>query len=134
MKLILSLTAAITALAFAPAAMAGGEGQESVAAGSSGDIALAHLIAFNGEFELLKTSRRLRIWRSHIAYRLTAGAQGNATGCEVTERFRRTYVNDSLCEILMQHHTFEPAHDFAGVAIEGSYAARLSYTDMRANR
>ncbi|WP_108791156.1 hypothetical protein [Erythrobacter sp. Alg231-14] len=88
------------------------------------------LVSWDGDFEFMKTSRRLRIWRSHIAYNLTVDAEGNATGCELTETFRMRRVSDSLCAVLMEHHTFEPAHDESGTPVAGEYSARLAYAEM----
>lgn len=89
------------------------------------------LVSWDGDSELLKVSQRMRIWRSHIAFRLTVDAQGNATECELTETFRRKRVNDRLCEVLLANHTFEPAHDETGTAVEGSYSDRMSYLEIR---
>lgn len=89
------------------------------------------LVSWDGDFELMKTSRRLRIWRSHLAYSISVDAEGNATSCELTETFRRAYVSQRLCDVLMEFHTFEPAHDAEGMPVEGTYSSRLSYQEMR---
>lgn len=89
------------------------------------------LVSWDGEFELLKTSRRLRIWRSHLAYKLTVDSEGTITDCELTERFRLKAVTIRLCEVLTDHHTFEPALDASGEPTEGSYSARISYLELR---
>jgi len=89
------------------------------------------LVSWDGDFEFMKTSRRMRIWRSHIAYRLTVDAEGNPTDCELTETFRMRRVSDRLCDVLMAHHTFEPAQDESGNAVEGDYSSRLSYREMQ---
>jgi len=88
------------------------------------------LVSWDGDFELVKTSRRMRIWRSHIAYSLTVDAEGNATDCELTETFRMRRITLRLCDVLMAHHTFEPAQDENGTAVEGTYSSRISYQDM----
>jgi hypothetical protein len=41
------------------------------------------------------------------------------------------YVNEKLCEVLLKHHTFEPALDASGAATEGSYEGRLNFMEMR---
>ena len=88
------------------------------------------LVSWDGDFELMKTSRRMRIWRSHIAYSLTVDSQGNATDCELTETFRMRRVSLRLCDVLMEHHTFEPAIDETGTAVEGTYSSRISYQEV----
>ena len=135
MNRILALCAASAALTFAPAAMAMGDKEdqaieEAVAIEAAG-ASPVRLVEWTGDFELMKTSRRMRVWRSHLAYRLTVDAQGNVTGCELTETFRLRRVSDRLCDVLSAHHTFEPAHDASGNPIEGSYSSRLSYMEIR---
>ncbi len=95
------------------------------------EAAPVQLVSWDGDFELMKTSRRMRIWRSHIAYNLTVDAEGNATACELTETFRLRRVSDRLCDVLMEYHTFEPAHDESGKAVEGIYSSRISYREMQ---
>lgn len=89
------------------------------------------LVEWTGDWELMKTSRRLRVWRSHLAYRLTVDAAGEVTDCELTEKFRMRHVSMRLCDVLSQHHTFQPAHDDNGSPVEGSYSSRLSYMEIR---
>lgn len=129
-----SFLAAAAALAFTPAVAASNDGVdahvENAAAAIDGPSPVK-LVAWNGDFELLKTSRRLRVWRSHLAYRMSVDAEGNATACELTEEFRSNYVNKTLCAVLMDHHEFAPALDESGDAVAGDYTARLSYLDIR---
>jgi hypothetical protein len=99
------------------------------AAGSK--VKPVRLVSFDGERELLKTSSRLRVWRGELGFVLSVDAAGTPTGCELTEKFRMTYVNDKLCEVLIAHHTFEPALDASGAAVEGSYEGRLNFMEMR---
>ena len=94
-------------------------------------MAPVRLVEWTGDFELLKVSRRMRIWRSHIAYELSVDAEGNVTGCELTETFRLRRVSDRLCDVLSAHHRFEPALDDAGEPTDGSYSARMSYAEIR---
>lgn len=139
MNRFLMLSGVAAALAFAPAVSAeDGAGNDDVGGhveGLSGasitDATPVRLVSWDGDFELLKTSRRLRIWRTHVAYRMTVDAEGNVTSCELTESFRRAYISQSLCDILSEHHTFEPALDDTGTPVEGVYTAQLSYQEMR---
>ncbi|MFM7404320.1 MAG: hypothetical protein ACKO1N_09590 [Erythrobacter sp.] len=90
------------------------------------------LIAFSGHREFLKESQRLRVWRGEVNYTLKVDSAGTPVDCKLTEEFRMNYVNEKLCEVLMSHHTFEPAQDARGVASEGSYEGRINYRDLRA--
>lgn len=92
----------------------------------------ARLIAFTGEREFLKESTRLRVWRGEVGYTLVVDAAGAPTDCELSEKFRMNYVNVKLCEVLIRNHSFEPAVDDAGKAVEGSYEGRLNFLEMRA--
>jgi hypothetical protein len=91
----------------------------------------ARLIAFDGAQEFLKESSRLRVWRGEIDYTLRVDSTGRPSGCELAHKFRQTYVNVKLCEVLMQHHSFEPALDASGAAVDGSFEGHLSYMEMR---
>ncbi|WP_156318029.1 hypothetical protein [Porphyrobacter sp. AAP60] len=91
----------------------------------------ARLIEFTGERELLKESARLRVWRGEIGYTLEVDAAGTPTECELVDRFRMNYVNVKLCDVLMKHHSFEPALDATGSAVDGSYEGRLNFMEMR---
>ena len=122
---IATLTAAMAALVLSPAAMA----QDDVMASDNGTP--VKLVSFDGEQELLQKSNRLRIWRSHLAYKLTVDAEGNVTSCELTEKFRRAYVSRQLCKLLVANHTFEPARNASDQPVEGLYANRISYVDLR---
>lgn len=88
------------------------------------------VVTFDGGHDFLKTSRRLRIWRAEVSFDMTVDAQGEATQCDVVHRFRKTYVNKKLCEVVMAHYTFEPARNAQNEAVEGSYRARISYKDL----
>lgn len=91
----------------------------------------AKMVAFDGAHDFMKTSRRLRVWREAVDLDMKIDAQGEATECEVIQRFRKTYINKKLCEVAMAHYTFEPAHNAQNEAIEGSYRAHLVYSDLR---
>lgn len=91
----------------------------------------ARLIEFTGDREFLKESSRLRVWRGEVGYTLAVDAAGTPTQCELTEKFRMNYVNDKLCEVLLRHHSFEPAVDDSGAAVESSYEGKLNYLEMR---
>ena len=135
MTRFVSLSAAIAALVFAPAAMAQDpmevETNGGVVAAEESEPGKARLISFDGEQEFLKTSSRLRIWRADVGYTLTVGADGTVTECKLLEKFRRTYVNKRLCQVLVAHHEFEPALDSADMPVESQYTSRLVYMDMR---
>lgn len=122
--------AAVAALSLAPAALAE-DNVDTAHAVETTEATPVKLVSWDGEFELLKTSRRLRIWRSHLAYKLTVDSEGEITDCELTESFRMKSVSIRLCEILTEHHTFEPALDANGQPTEGSYSARISYQELR---
>ncbi|MHA7818060.1 MAG: hypothetical protein ACX930_00255 [Erythrobacter sp.] len=127
MNRIAMLTAATAALALTPAAMAG----DSVDTVEKTAETPVKLVSWDGDFELLKESRRMRIWRSHLAYTLTVSAEGKVTDCAFTDAFRMRRVSMVLCDILSEHHTFEPALDASGAPVEGSYSAEVSYMELR---
>lgn len=135
MNRIITMAGIATALTLAPAALASTETVVGHVEGAENAVEMGatpvQLVSWDGDFEFLKTSRRLRIWRAHIDYRMTVDADGNATACELTEAFRRSYVNKTLCEVLMENHVFAPATDETGTAVEGSYSSRLSYVEIR---
>ena len=136
MNRFVSLSAFLTAFALAPAALAedhpAAEKAEAVKAVDAADDAKpVKLVSFDGERQFLKASSRLRVWRPTVGYTLTVDADGNATDCTLTEKFRSTYVNIKLCEVLMDHHQFEPARNAADAPVEGSYTSRLVYLDLR---
>lgn len=121
-------TAALTALALSPVTASG---EDMVDAVNTSSVSPVKLVAFDGGWEVLKTSKQLRVWRSHLEYAIAVDADGNATDCEVIEKFRRAYVNEKLCSVLMKTHTFEPARDSGNVPVAGRYTNRLSYLDLR---
>ncbi len=128
MKNLLPIAATLLALAAAPAAQA----QEQAGDGTArSKVKPVRLVSFDGQREFLKASSRLRVWRDEVGYRLEVDAAGTPTDCKLTEEFRMNYVNDKLCEVLIKHHTFEPAVDASGAAIEGTYEGRLNYLEMR---
>jgi hypothetical protein len=92
----------------------------------------ARLIEFTGDREFLKESERLRVWRGEVGYTLEVDAAGTATDCQLTDKFRMNYVNDKLCEVLLKHHSFEPAQDASGAAVDSTYEGRLNFLEIRA--
>lgn len=124
----ISSLAAIAALAITPAAMANDDLTET-SLGSG--VEPVKLVEFDGEWEVLKTASRLRVWRTHLAYTLTVDEHGKATECALDEGFRRAYVNKKLCSVLLKHHTFEPARDATDMPVVSNYSGRLSYQEMR---
>lgn len=125
--LILSAFAALAVLG-APA-MAQQQAQNDGTARSK--VKPARLIEFTGDREFLKESSRLRVWRGEVGYTLEIGADGTPVDCQLADKFRLNYVNDKLCEVLMKHHSFEPAQDASGTAVEGSYEGRLNFLEIR---
>lgn len=91
----------------------------------------AKMVDFDGGWEFLKTSRQLRVWRRAVAFEMTVDTEGHATECEVVDRFRKNYVNIKLCEVVMNHYTFEPARDEKNEPTMGSYRASISYQQLR---
>ncbi|MEL6531314.1 MAG: hypothetical protein AAGK01_06110 [Pseudomonadota bacterium] len=136
MTRFVSLSAAMAAFVLAPAAMAKDPMEEEIVEVEVDVEELepgkARLISFNGEKEFLKASTRLRIWRADVGYTLTVGADGTVTECQLLEKFRRAYVKKRLCQVLVDHHEFEPALDEAEQPVESHYTSRLVYLDMRA--
>jgi hypothetical protein len=128
MKILLLSAAVLFSLASAPAALADDEAGDGAARSK---VKPARLIAFDGEREFLKTSSRLRVWRGEVAYQLEVDAAGKPTDCRLVDEFRMNYVNDKLCEVLIAHHSFEPALDASGAPVEGSYSGQLNYQEMR---
>lgn len=128
MKNLCLPVAALIALAAAPAASANDEAGDGTARSK---VKPARLVSFDGEREFLMTSSRLRVWRSEVGYTLEVDASGMPVDCQLTEKFRMNYVNDKLCEVLLKHHTFEPAKDASGAPVESSYEGRLNFLEMR---
>ena len=91
----------------------------------------AKLIEFDGGADFLRVSQRLRVIREAVQVDLTGGEQGEPTDCEVSNRFRKTYVNLELWKVVMAHYHFEPARNAQNETVEGSYRARLSYAEIR---
>jgi len=89
------------------------------------------VVEFDGAQDFLNMSRRLRIWRPAVHFNMKVNEQGEATDCEVVDRFRKNYVNLKLCEVAMSHYTFEPARNAQNEAVAGSYLAKLSYKELR---
>lgn len=120
------------------AAPAGAQEQVQVQSAAQNDgtarskVKPARLIEFTGDREFLKESSRLRVWRGEVGYILEVDAAGTPVDCELTEEFRMNYVNAKLCEVLMKHHSFEPAVDASGTPVEGSYEGRLNFMEIRA--
>lgn len=128
-SVLLSCALASLAVLAAPA-MADELAQVSDAA--PGTARPARLIAFTGQQEFLKESSRLRVWRAEVDYTLAVNAEGRPTECKFADKFRMNYVNDRLCDVLLRTHSFEPAQDANGAAIESTYEGHLNYLEMRA--
>jgi hypothetical protein len=89
------------------------------------------LVEFDGAFEFMKTSRRMRIWRPAVEFDMKVDATGHATECVVVDEFRKNYINEKLCELVMEHHTFEPARNAHNEPVPGTYHATISFADLR---
>lgn len=129
---------AILSLPVACAALACGIVDQEVEAGLYDQVETssvptpAKMISFDGGFDFLTMSRRYRIWRPAVLLDMKVNAEGHATECEVVDQFRRRLINMRLCEVAMDHSTFEPARDAENQPVEGSYRATISYADLRA--
>jgi hypothetical protein len=128
MKSLCLSVAVLIALVSSPAAFANDEPGDGTARSK---VKPVRLVSFDGDREFLQTSSRLRVWRPEVAYTLSVDPAGTPTDCQLAERFRMNYVNDKLCEVLLKHHTFEPALDASGTPVEGTYDGRLNYLEMR---
>lgn len=128
MKNLLLSAAVLPALCMAPAALANDDAGDGTARSK---VQPVRLVSFDGGRELLKTSSRLRVWRGELGYTLDVDTAGTPTGCTLVEEFRMNYVNDKLCEVLLKHHTFEPALDASGTPVEGTYEGRLNFAELR---
>lgn len=128
MKHLCLSAAVLIAFACAPAVQARDDAADGPARSK---VKPVRLIAFDGEREFLKTSNRLRVWRGEVGFTLAVDAAGTPTECKLTDEFRLNYVNTKLCEVLMKHHTFEPALDASGTPVEGSYEGRINYRELR---
>jgi hypothetical protein len=129
--LVLTAAAAFGALALPAAAQDQLQGEAQNDGTARSRVKPARLIEFTGDREFLKESSRLRVWRGEVGYVLEVDAAGTPVDCALTEEFRLNYVNDKLCQVLMKHHSFEPAEDASGAPVEGSYEGRLNFLEMR---
>jgi hypothetical protein len=132
MKFALVLSAAVTLGVLSAPAVAQEQGEAQNDGTARSKVKPARLIQFTGDREFLKESSRLRVWRGEVGYTLEVDAAGTPIDCALTEEFRLNYVNDKLCEVLMKHHSFEPAEDASGAPVEGSYEGRLNFMEIRA--
>jgi hypothetical protein len=128
MKNLCLSAVALFALVAAPAALANDEAGDGTARSK---VKPARLVSFDGAREFLKESSRLKVWRGEVGYTIEVDPAGTPVDCQLTEKFRMNYVNDKLCEVLLKHHTFEPARDDTGAAVGSTYAGRLNYLEMR---
>lgn len=129
MKFALCLSALASVALLSAPALANEKAQNDGTARSK--VKPARLVEFTGDREFLKESQRLRVWRGEVGYTLSVDAAGTPTDCQLAEKFRMNYVNAKLCEVLIKHHSFEPAQDASGEAVEGSYEGRLNFLEIR---
>ncbi len=85
------------------------------------------LIAFDGLRELAAASSRIGMLAQRLDYTLEVGADGKATSCTLTRKFRSPLVTKQLCEVLMRRSRFEPARDAWGTAVNGGYTGRINF-------
>jgi hypothetical protein len=128
---VLTAAAAFGVLAVPAAAQDQLQGEAQNDGTARSKVKPARLIEFTGDREFLKESSRLRVWRGEVGYTLEVDAAGTPVDCALTEEFRLNYVNDKLCQVLMKHHSFEPAEDASGAPVEGSYEGRLNFMEIR---
>ncbi|MEM6477340.1 MAG: hypothetical protein AAF687_14390 [Pseudomonadota bacterium] len=134
-----ALFSAAAAMFITPAAMAQDEAEKDPVAEAevTGEAEAeagykpVKLVSWDGDWQFLKTSRRMRVWRPAVSYTLDIDETGAVSGCKIKREFDRTLVNMKLCKVLTDHHQFEPARDANDVAVQGSYSARLVYADLR---
>lgn len=83
------------------------------------------LVSFDGGAELVRTASSLGLTRQRLGFALAVSDTGQITDCRLSRNFRRAIVKKSLCEILTEHHEFEPAINAAGDPVRGVYDGEL---------
>lgn len=87
----------------------------------------AVLISFDGIEQLASAATRVGMLSQVLRYTLTVGPDGKPTECTIDRKFRRKYVEVALCKPLLKHHTFQPARDFDGNPMVGSYTSSIDF-------
>ena len=62
-----------------------------------------------------------------VDFRLTIGADGRVSGCDVTRSSGSAALDEATCSIISVRAVFEPARDVNGKATTGSYANRVRW-------
>ncbi len=62
-----------------------------------------------------------------LIYTLTVGPDGKPTACAINRKFRRKYTEIALCRPLVKYHTFKPARNADGEAVEGRYTGSIDF-------
>jgi len=85
------------------------------------------LIEFDGIHQLAAEASRVGMLSQVLTFTLTVDAAGNPTECTINRTFRRKYIEIALCRPLLKHHSFQPARDPDGNAIEGVYSGSIDF-------
>lgn len=60
-----------------------------------------------------------------IGYTLDVDAEGKATDCHFSRRFKSRYTREQLCEAFREATGFQPARDAQGNAVAGTYQGEV---------
>ena len=60
-----------------------------------------------------------------LGYSLTVDAEGKATDCRFSRRFKSAYTTKELCKQFLRVTTFEPARDAQGNPVVGTYEGEI---------
>lgn len=119
MKYGLILSAALCAVPFALPAFATSAAQVETTA--------PELISFDGIKRLSVEASRVGMLSQELSFTLTVGTDGKPTACKINREFRRKYIEIALCRPLLEHHTFKPARNMDGDAVEGEFTGLLDF-------
>jgi TonB family protein len=62
-----------------------------------------------------------------VGYRLTISIVGAVTGCQITQSSGFAALDEATCTLLQKRARFNPATGANGVAVEGTYTARVRW-------
>ena len=79
------------------------------------------LVSFDGGAELLQAASRAGILRQRLGFALKVSSEGKITECHLSRQFRKKFVHTSMCKVLTEHHSFEPAVNSEGEPVTGVY-------------
>lgn len=60
-----------------------------------------------------------------LGYSLSVDADGKATDCRFSRRFKSRYTRDQLCTAFMESTRFHPARGASGAAVGGTYEGEI---------